>query len=126
MVIKTGRFGKFISCTGYPECKTTKPIVKDTGAKCPKDGGMIVERKSEKGRTFYGCANYPEMRFRFVGSRGSRAVPGLRYRTSSRKHERGGDVLAVPADKEHDMSAHRGARRPTRRRDEPKSRASKR
>jgi DNA topoisomerase I len=63
MVIKTGRFGKFISCTGYPECKTTRPILKDSGAKCPKCGGMIAERKSRKGRTFYGCANYPTCDF---------------------------------------------------------------
>jgi DNA topoisomerase-1 len=63
MVIKAGRFGKFMSCTGYPECKTTKPILKDTGVKCPKDGGMIAERKSRKGRTFYGCANYPACDF---------------------------------------------------------------
>ena len=63
MVIKTGRFGRFISCTGYPECKTTNPILKDTGATCPKDGGMIAERKSRKGRTFYGCANYPACDF---------------------------------------------------------------
>jgi DNA topoisomerase-1 len=63
MVIKTGRFGKFISCTGYPECKTTRPILKDTGAICPKDGGMVVERKSRKGRTFFGCANYPKCDF---------------------------------------------------------------
>ena len=63
MVIKTGRFGRFMSCTGYPECKTTKPILKDTGVLCPKDGGMIAERKSRKGRTFYGCANYPACDF---------------------------------------------------------------
>ena len=63
MVIKTGRFGKFISCTGYPECKTTKPIVKETGAACPKCGGAIVERRSKKGRLFYGCANYPNCDF---------------------------------------------------------------
>ena len=63
MVIKTGRFGRFISCTGYPECKTTRPILKDTGAKCPKDGGMVVERKSRKGRIFFGCANYPKCDF---------------------------------------------------------------
>jgi DNA topoisomerase I len=63
MVIKTGRFGRFMSCTGYPECKTTKPILKDTGVTCPKDGGMIAERKSRKGRTFYGCANYPACDF---------------------------------------------------------------
>jgi DNA topoisomerase-1 len=63
MVIKTGRFGRFISCTGYPECKTTKAILKDTGAKCPKDAGMVVERKSRRGRTFFGCANYPACDF---------------------------------------------------------------
>ena len=63
MVIKTGRFGRFISCTGYPECKTTKPILIDTGAICPKDGGKIVERRSRRGRTFYGCANYPACDF---------------------------------------------------------------
>ena len=63
MVIKTGRFGRFISCSGYPECKTTKPILIDTGAICPKDGGKIVERKSRRGRTFYGCANYPACDF---------------------------------------------------------------
>jgi DNA topoisomerase-1 len=63
MVIKTGRFGRFMSCVGYPECKTTKPILKDTGVKCPKDGGMVAERKSRKGRTFYGCANYPACDF---------------------------------------------------------------
>ena len=63
MVIKTGRFGKFISCTGYPQCKTTRPILKETGALCPKDGGKIVERRSRKGRVFYGCANYPACDF---------------------------------------------------------------
>jgi DNA topoisomerase-1 len=63
MVIKTGRFGRFMSCTGYPECKTTKPILKDTGVKCPKCGGIVAERKSRKGRTFYGCANYPACDF---------------------------------------------------------------
>jgi len=63
MVIKTGRFGRFISCTGYPQCKTTRPILKETGAICPKDGGKVVERKSRKGRTFYGCSNYPNCDF---------------------------------------------------------------
>jgi len=63
MVIKTGRFGRFISCTGYPDCKTTKPILIDTGALCPKDGGKVVERKSRRGRTFFGCANYPACDF---------------------------------------------------------------
>ncbi|MDE2571880.1 MAG: type I DNA topoisomerase, partial [bacterium] len=63
MVIKNGRFGRFISCSGYPECKTTRPLLKETGADCPKDGGKIVERRSKRGRTFYGCANYPQCDF---------------------------------------------------------------
>jgi DNA topoisomerase I len=63
MVIKTGRFGRFISCTGYPECKTAKPIVKETGVDCPRCAGAIVERRSKRGRTFYGCANYPNCDF---------------------------------------------------------------
>ena len=63
MKIKNGRFGKFIACTGYPECKTTKPIVKDAGVTCPRDGGRILERKSRKGRVFYGCEKYPDCDF---------------------------------------------------------------
>ncbi|MBV8171099.1 MAG: type I DNA topoisomerase [Candidatus Eremiobacteraeota bacterium] len=63
MKIKNGRFGKFIACTGYPECKTTKPIVKDSGVLCPRDGGRILERKSKKGRIFYGCEKYPACDF---------------------------------------------------------------
>jgi DNA topoisomerase I len=104
-VIKSGRFGRFISCSGYPECKTTKPILKDTGALCPKDGGKIVERKSRRGRTFYGCANYPACDFvswdRVIPERcpvcGSIVVA---------KNRRGGVVaLECVADREHDLSA---------------------
>ncbi len=62
MVIKTGRFGKFIACTGFPECKTTKPILNKVGVACPECGGDIVERKrrGRGGRPFYGCSKYPE------------------------------------------------------------------
>jgi DNA topoisomerase-1 len=105
MVIKTGRFGKFISCTGYPECKTTKPIVKDTGAKCPKDDGMVVERRSKKGRTFYGCANYPKCDF----VSWDRVIPEPCPVCGSHvvaKNRRGGVVhLECAADKEHDVSS---------------------
>jgi DNA topoisomerase I len=65
MVIKYGRFGKFLACPGFPECKNTKPILEETGVVCPicKEG-QIVERKSKKGgRKFYGCARYPECDF---------------------------------------------------------------
>ncbi len=63
MVIKTGRFGKFIACPGYPECKNIKSIVIETGADCPKCGGKVIEKKSKRGRVFYGCANYPNCDF---------------------------------------------------------------
>jgi len=60
MVYKMGRFGKFLACSGFPNCRNTKPIVKDTGVTCPKcKEGQIVERRSKKGRVFYGCNLYP-------------------------------------------------------------------
>jgi DNA topoisomerase-1 len=63
MVIKHGRFGKFIACSGYPDCKTTKPVT--LGIACPQAGcsGQLVERRSRKGRTFYGCSAYPACNF---------------------------------------------------------------
>ncbi len=61
MVIKQGRFGTFMACPNYPECKTTKPIVKETGVACPLcKEGMIVERRSKKGKKFWCCSRYPE------------------------------------------------------------------
>lgn len=61
MVIKTGKFGKFLACSKYPECKTTKPI--PTGVKCPEDGGDIIERRTRGGRSFWSCSNYPNCKF---------------------------------------------------------------
>ncbi len=63
LVYKHGRFGRFLACPSYPECKYTKKVLKETGVACPVDEGMIVERRSRKGRTFYGCENYPECTF---------------------------------------------------------------
>jgi DNA topoisomerase-1 len=60
MVKKFGRFGEFLACSGYPECKSTKPIVNKINVKCPQCGRDIVARKSKKGRLFYGCSGYPE------------------------------------------------------------------
>ncbi|MDA1215902.1 MAG: type I DNA topoisomerase, partial [Chloroflexi bacterium] len=62
MVIKRGRFGPFLSCSGFPECKNSKPIVQKTGALCPVDGGDLVQRKG-KGRIFFGCSKYPNCTF---------------------------------------------------------------
>ena len=63
MVIKTGRYGKFLACPGYPECKNTKRIVEETGGICPKCGGSIVAKKSKSNRKFFGCSNYPNCDF---------------------------------------------------------------
>ena len=65
MVIKTGRFGEFMACSGYPECKNTKPIVKPTGVKCPECGKEIVEKRSRRGKLFYGCSGYPDCKVSF-------------------------------------------------------------
>lgn len=63
LVIRYGRYGKFISCSGFPECRHTEPWLLKIGVECPKDHGDIVERKTRKGRTFFGCANYPNCDF---------------------------------------------------------------
>lgn len=63
LVIRYGRYGKFISCANFPTCRYTEPWLEKIGVKCPKDGGEIVARKTRKGRAFYGCANYPTCDF---------------------------------------------------------------
>ncbi|CAI8048592.1 DNA topoisomerase 1 [Geodia barretti] len=65
MVIKSGRFGRFLSCSGFPNCRNSKPLMERVGVECPKDGGDIVERRQrgKGGRKFYGCANYPDCDF---------------------------------------------------------------
>jgi DNA topoisomerase-1 len=63
LVIRFGRFGKFISCANFPNCRYTEPWLEKIGIQCPKDGGDLVEKKTRKGRTFYGCANYPNCDF---------------------------------------------------------------
>ena len=63
MVIKTGRYGRFLACPGYPDCKNAKPLIVNTGARCPVCGGEIIERKSKKGHVFYGCGNWPKCNF---------------------------------------------------------------
>ena len=63
MVIKLGRFGKFLACPGFPECRNAKPILKDTGVKCPKCGGRVVERRSQRGKKYFSCENAPTCDF---------------------------------------------------------------
>ncbi|MDE5564634.1 MAG: topoisomerase DNA-binding C4 zinc finger domain-containing protein, partial [Oscillospiraceae bacterium] len=63
MVIKIGRYGKFLACPGFPECRNTKQIIQETGGTCPKCGKKVVQKKSKRGRTFYGCNGYPDCHF---------------------------------------------------------------
>ncbi len=63
LVIKEGRYGRFIGCSNYPTCRYTRPIVEDTGVKCPKCGGRIIKKRSRKGKVFYGCENWPKCDF---------------------------------------------------------------
>lgn len=64
MVIKLGRYGRFLACSGFPECRNTRPLLEKVGVRCPACGiGEVVERRSRKGRTFYGCSRYPECDF---------------------------------------------------------------
>jgi len=63
LVIRWGRYGKFISCSGFPDCRYTEAWLEKIGISCPKDAGDIVERKTRRGRVFYGCANYPDCDF---------------------------------------------------------------
>ncbi|MBQ9387829.1 MAG: type I DNA topoisomerase [Lachnospiraceae bacterium] len=63
MVVKLGRYGKFLACPGFPECRNIKPLVEKAGVKCPKCSGEVIVRKTKKGRRYYGCENYPDCDF---------------------------------------------------------------
>ena len=63
LVVRWGRYGKFISCSDFPQCRYTEAWLEKIGVDCPEDGGQIVERKTRKGRIFYGCSNYPNCEF---------------------------------------------------------------
>ena len=63
MVYKMGRFGKFLACPGFPECRNAKPIIKEAGVNCPKCGGKLLVKKSKRGKTYYGCENNPTCEF---------------------------------------------------------------
>ncbi len=63
MVIKSGRYGKFVACSGFPDCRNSHPLVKDTGGLCPLCGGHMLVKKSAKGRVYYGCGSYPACNF---------------------------------------------------------------
>jgi DNA topoisomerase-1 len=100
MVIKAGRYGKFLACSRYPECKTTKPLA--TGIKCPKDGGDIVERRSKRGKLFWSCSNFPECKFASWYKPVPKKCPKCGADFLFEKHTKGGDIIFFCHEKECD------------------------
>ncbi|HEX6971618.1 MAG TPA: type I DNA topoisomerase [Limnochordia bacterium] len=98
MVIKWGRYGRFLACPGFPDCKNTKPVLEPIGVSCPECGGEIVSRRSRRGRTFYGCARYPDCHFTSWQRPVPRACPVCgRYMVEKRR--RSGRIDWVCSDK---------------------------
>jgi DNA topoisomerase-1 len=91
MVIRSGRFGKFLACARYPECKNTKPI--STGIQCPKDGGDLVEKRSRRGKQFWSCANYPQCTFATWYKPVSRNCPQCGADFLLEKRNKNGDLI---------------------------------
>lgn len=94
MVVKTGRFGKFLACPGYPECKNTKKIVKETGGICPLCQSRVLEKKSKSGKVFFGCEKYPECTFTAWETPIADLCPKCGS-TLFRKKGRGGKILCL-------------------------------
>ena len=92
MVIKTGRYGKFLACPGYPTCKNTKRIVETAPGSCPKCGGVLVAKKSKGGRKFFGCSNYPKCDFATWNEPTNEACPQCGKTLFRKKGKNGGLV----------------------------------
>jgi DNA topoisomerase-1 len=99
MVYKMGRFGKFMACSNFPDCRNTKPIVKDIGVTCPTcHKGTIVERKSKKKRIFYGCNRYPDCEFVSWDKPLARTCPKCNSMLVEKKSKKGKVVQCVSCD----------------------------
>ncbi|UOG09184.1 type I DNA topoisomerase [Bacillus altitudinis] len=99
MVYKMGRYGKFMACSNFPDCRNTKPIVKDIGVKCPTcHEGNIVERKSKKCRIFYGCDRFPECEFVSWDKPIERKCPKCENMLVEKKLKKGIQVQCVNCD----------------------------
>jgi DNA topoisomerase-1 len=96
MVVRKGRFGRFLACSGYPECKNTRSI--STGVSCPEcSQGQLVERRSKKGKTFYSCNRYPKCRFSVFNPPVAESCPSCGFALLVRKEsKRDGKILACP------------------------------
>ncbi|GIP46680.1 DNA topoisomerase 1 [compost metagenome] len=99
LVYKLGRFGKFLACSGFPDCRNTKPIVKDIGVTCPKcKEGHVVERRSKKGRVFYGCDRYPECDFVSWDKPSPKPCPKCGSLLVEKRNKQGGKLQCTACD----------------------------
>ncbi|CAN7431335.1 type I DNA topoisomerase [Rossellomorea sp. LjRoot5] len=99
MVFKMGRYGKFMACSNFPDCRNTKPIVKEIGVKCPKcEKGNIIERKSKKKRIFYGCDQYPECDFLSWDKPIERKCPKCEELLVEKKLKKGNQIQCINCD----------------------------
>lgn len=99
LVYKLGRFGKFLACSGFPDCRNTKPIVKDIGVTCPKcKEGHVVERRSKKGRVFFGCDRYPECDFVSWDRPSPKPCPKCGSLLVEKRNKQGGKLQCTACD----------------------------
>lgn len=106
MVYKMGRYGKFLACSNFPECRNTKPILKKIGVTCPKCGkGDVVERKSKKNRTFYGCDRYPECDFISWDKPINRSCPKCEAHLVEKKNKKGTQIKCSNCDYKEEVQA---------------------
>nr|WP_245251887.1 type I DNA topoisomerase [Paenibacillus sediminis] len=99
MVYKLGRFGKFLACSGFPDCRNTKPIIKNIGVTCPScKEGHIVERRSKKGRIFYGCDRYPECDFVSWDKPAAKPCPKCGSMLVEKRNKQGGKLQCTSCD----------------------------
>lgn len=104
MVIKLGRYGKFYACSNFPECRNTKPIVKEIGVTCPKcEKGQVIERKSKKNRIFYGCDRYPDCDFISNNKPIGRDCPKCGHYLVEKKKKGGKQVVCSNCDYQEDI-----------------------
>ncbi|MEW9697733.1 type I DNA topoisomerase [Paenibacillus sp. SI8] len=105
LVYKMGRFGKFLACSGFPDCRNTKPIVKDIGVTCPTcQQGKIVERRSKKGRVFFGCDRYPECDFVSWDKPVSKPCPSCGSMLIEKRSKNGINIQCIQCDYKEEVS----------------------
>ncbi len=93
LVVKMGRFGKFLACPGFPGCKFTRPLLEEIGVTCPNCGGELVQKRSKKGRKFYGCGNYPDCNFLSWDLPTNKSCPKCGHLMVQKSTGRGGVLL---------------------------------